>query len=294
MSLSDTRLHPRRSALFMPGSNDRALTKARTLPADCIIIDFEDAVSPEDKQLARDTAVSHLRQGGFGKRERIVRINDPTDATGQADIAAITALSSDELPDAILLPKINGNADLDIIGLPAELPLWVMVETAPAVLNCAEIAAHPRVTCLIAGTNDLAKDMQIRLASDRQSKREGMLYALSKMVTAARAHHISVLDGVFNDINDLDGLGQECGHGIALGFDGKTLIHPQQIEMANRLFAPTSEDIAEAENIIAAFQSPENAGKGVIKVNGKMTELLHLQQAKRIVAIAAAIKEIES
>ena len=294
MNSPDTRLRPRRSALFMPGSNDRALTKARSLRADCIIIDLEDAVSPDDKQLARDTAVSHLREGGFGNRESIVRINDSSETLGQADIAALAELSSHEMPDAILLPKINGKADLDISGLPAELPLWVMIETPHAVLNCSDIAAHPRVTCLIAGTNDLAKDMQIRVTSDRHIKRDGMLYALSKMVTAARAYNISVLDGVFNDITDIDGLAQECEHGTALGFDGKTLIHPHQIETANTLFAPTSEEISEAENIIAAFENPENAGKGVIKVNGKMTELLHLEQAKRIVAIAAAIKLMET
>lgn len=294
MNSPDTRLRPRRSALFMPGSNDRALTKARSLRADCIIIDLEDAVSPDDKQLARDTAVSHLREGGFGNRERIVRINDSSETFGQADIAALAELSSHEMPDAILLPKINGKAGLDISGLPAELPLWVMIETPHAVLNCSDIAAHPRVTCLIAGTNDLAKDMQIRVTSDRHIKRDGMLYALSKMVTAARANNISVLDGVFNDITDIDGLAQECEHGTALGFDGKTLIHPHQIETANTLFAPTSEEISEAENIIAAFENPENAGKGVIKVNGKMTELLHLEQAKRIVAIAAAIKLMET
>ena len=293
MNASDTRLRPRRSALFMPGSNDRALTKVRSLRADCIIIDLEDAVSPEDKQLARDTAVSHLREGGFGNRERIVRINESSETFGQADIAALAELSSNEMPDAILLPKINGKADLDISGLPAELPLWVMIETPHAVLNCSDIAAHPRVTCLIAGTNDLAKDMQIRVTSNRHVRRDGMLYALSKMVTAARAHNISVLDGVFNDVTDSDGLGQECEHGRALGFDGKTLIHPNQIETANTLFAPTSEEISEAENIIAVFENPENAGKGVIKVNGKMTELLHLEQAKRIVAIVAAIKLME-
>ena len=294
MNSSDTRLHPRRSALFMPGSNDRALTKARSLPADCIIIDLEDAVSPDDKQLARDTAVSHLREGGFGKRERIVRINDSSGIFGQADIAALAELQSHEMPDAILLPKINGKADLDISGLPAELPLWVMIETPHAVLNCPDIAAHPRVTCLIAGTNDLAKDMQIRVTSERHVRRDGMLYALSKMVTAARAYNIGVLDGVFNDIADLDGLGQECEHGTALGFDGKTLIHPNQIATANRLFAPTFEEVNEAENIIAAFEDPENAGKGVLKVNGKMTELLHLEQAKRVVAIASAIQEMET
>ena len=294
MNSSDTRLHPRRSALFMPGSNDRALTKARSLRADCIIIDLEDAVSPDDKQLARDTAVSHLREGGFGNRERIVRINDSSENFGQADIAALAELPSNEMPDAILLPKINGKADLDISGLPAELPLWVMIETPHAVLNCPDIAAHPRVTCLIAGTNDLAKDMQIRVTSERHVRRDGMLYALSKMVTAARAYNIGVLDGVFNDIADLDGLGQECEHGTALGFDGKTLIHPNQIETANRLFAPTFEEVNEAENIIAAFEDPENAGKGVLKVNGKMTELLHLEQAKRVVAIASAIQEMET
>jgi citrate lyase subunit beta/citryl-CoA lyase len=278
----------------MPGSNDRALTKARSLPADCIIIDLEDAVSPDDKQLARDTAVSHLREGGFGNRERIVRINDSSENFGQADIAALAELPSNEMPDAILLPKINGKADLSISGLPAELPLWVMIETPHSVLNCPDIASHPRVSCLIAGTNDLAKDMQIRVTSDRHVRRDGMLYALSKMVTAARAYNISVLDGVFNDIADLDGLGRECEHGTALGFDGKTLIHPNQIETANTLFAPTSEEISEAEHIINAFENPENAGKGVIKVNGKMTELLHLEQSKRIVAIAAAIKLMET
>ena len=294
MNASDTRLRPRRSALFMPGSNDRALTKARSLRADCIIIDLEDAVSPDDKQFARDTAVSHLREGGFGNRERIVRINDSSENFGQADIAALAELPSNEMPDAILLPKINGKADLDISGLPAELPLWVMIETPYAVLNCPDIAAHPRVTCLIAGTNDLAKDIQIRVTSDRHVRRDGMLYALSKMVTAARAYNISVLDGVFNDIADLDGLGRECEHGTVLGFDGKTLIHPNQIETANTLFAPTSEEISEAEHIINAFENPENAGKGVIQVNGKMTELLHLEQAKRIVAIVAAIKLMET
>ena len=198
------------------------------------------------------------------------------------------------MPDAILLPKINGKLDLDISGLPAELPLWVMIETPHAVLNCPDIAGHPRVTCLIAGTNDLAKDMQIRVTSERHVRRDGMLYALSKMVTAARAYNIGVLDGVFNDIADLDGLGQECEHGTALGFDGKTLIHPNQIATANRLFAPTFEEVNEAENIIAAFEDPENAGKGVLKVNGKMTELLHLEQAKRVVAIASAIQEMET
>lgn len=290
MKKSDARLHPRRSALFMPGSNDRALIKARTLPADCIIIDLEDAVAPEEKQLAREAAVAHLSEGGFGKRERILRINDPSDAVGQADITAVNALPAEALPEAILLPKINNNGDLDSANLSKDMPLWVMIETAQAVLNCAEIAAHPQVTCLIAGANDLAKDMQIR----SRAKREGMLYALSKMVTAARAHRLSVLDGVFNDIHDLAGLRLECEHGLALGFDGKTLIHPNQIETANTLFAPTSDEIDEAKSIISAFEAPENAGKGVIKVNGKMTELLHLGQARQLVAIAAAIQNMET
>lgn len=282
---------PRRSVLFVPGSNERALEKACGLPADCLIFDLEDAVAPEGKDAARAAVLARLAAGGCGKRERIVRINDPSGADGRADLAALAAMGGEAAPDAVLLPKTNTPEDLN--GLPAGLTLWVMIETPRGVLNCAAIADRRNVACLVAGTNDLAKEMRLRGQAGRPG-REGLAHALSGIALAARASRIAALDGVFNDVADAAALRRECRQGAAFGFDGKTLIHPGQIETANEVFAPAADELAEAEAVIAAFEMPENAGKGVIKVNGKMTERLHLEQARHVAALDRAIRELEA
>ncbi|MBV9064407.1 MAG: CoA ester lyase, partial [Methylobacteriaceae bacterium] len=271
-------LRPRRSALYMPGSNARALEKAKSLPADVLIFDLEDAVSPDAKIAARDQVVAAVRQGGYGNREIAVRINAPDTPWGKDDLTAVAEAG----PDAVLVPKISTPGDIMMAarGLreaatPDRTRLWAMMETPLAILNADSIArtgADPasRLSLLVMGTNDIAKDTRARLTPGRPA----MLAYLSICVAAARAHGCDVIDGVYNDIKDLDGFAAECRQGLEFGFDGKTLIHPSQIDICNRTFAPTEAEVAQARAIIAAFDLPENQAKGVLQIEGKMVELL--------------------
>lgn len=284
--------HPRRSCLYMPASNKRALEKAKSLPADTIIFDLEDAVAPEAKEEARENACAALQSGDYGNRELVARIN-AMDTPWFAQDLRQACLSQ---ADAVLVPKIL-NAD-DIIQITnfmedqdasLDIRLWAMIEMPQAILQLAEIAAlgpQQRLTTFVMGFNDLAKEM--RAEHDRASFGSVM----TQTVIAARAYGLNILDSVYNDFNDPAGLEAECLQAKKLGFDGKTLIHPAQVETANRIFAPSADEITEAEAIIAAFGDPINAGKGVIVVDGKMTELLHLKQAKQLVATAQAIETL--
>ena len=282
---------PRRSALYMPGANTRALEKAKTLAADTLLLDLEDAVAPEAKAEAREAVCAAVRAGGYGPREVIIRINGLDTEWGLDDMAAAVAAG----PDGILAPKVIDGGDVDRLndamsraGAPDTMGLWVMIEMPRAILNIQEIAeavGRTRLTGFVMGTNDLAKEMRARPTQDRAA----FQHSLGLAITAARAYELVALDGVFNDISDTEGLAGECEQGRTLGFDGKTLIHPSQLEPCNRIYSPDPEDVAQARDVIDAFAKPENAGKGVIKVNGKMTELLHLEEAQRLVAIQASI-----
>jgi len=284
-------IRPRRSALYMPGSNARAIEKAKSLDADTVIFDLEDAVSPDAKAEARAQVCAAVKAGGYGRRELVIRVNGLDTPWGADDIAAAAEVA----PSAILVPKVSTANELRAIsqllsGAPEALKLWAMIESPLAILNVGEIAAvasEPggRLGCFIIGTNDLVKDTRAELDAARTSA----LYWLSATVTAARAYDIDVLDGVYNNFKDLDGFKRECEHGRMLGMDGKTLIHPTQIEGANAVFSPAADDVVWARRILAAFEEPENVGKGVIKIDGEMVELLHAEMAKRTVAIADAI-----
>ena len=275
---------PTRSALYIPGSKDRALDKARGLPVDVILFDLEDAVAPDAKIAARDTLFAALAGGGYGPRQRIVRINGLDTQWGRADAAAVAAMDC----DAILLPKVNSPDDVDALAaLVPDLPIWAMMETPQSVLNAASIAAHPRMAGFVMGTNDLAKDMGSR-------GRPALMMALQMCLLAAKAAGIVALDGVYNAFQDDDGLRAECAEGRDLGFDGKTLIHPAQIAIANAAFGPTMDDIALAHRQIAAFAAAEVQGQGVAVVDGKIVENLHIVTAKATLAKAEAIAALES
>jgi len=278
----------------MPGSNARALEKARTLPADVVILDLEDAVAPDAKPAARQQVAAAVRAGGFGARETVIRINGLDTPWGADDLAAAAAAG----PDAILVPKVGAASDIDQVsqmlnraGGRAETRLWAMMETPKAMLAAAQIAAaagHPgsRLSCFVLGTNDLAKETRASLGLERFA----MMPWLMTCLAAARANGLEILDGVYNDFKDRDGLERESQQGRAMGMDGKTVIHPDQIATVNAVFSPAATEVASAEKIIAAFDLPENKGKGVITVDGRMVELLHAEMARRTLAIAAAIQ----
>lgn len=284
-------IRPRRSALYMPGSNARALEKAKTLATDVVIFDLEDAVAPEVKESAREQVTSAVRSGGYGSRELVIRINGLDTPWGAKDLAEAAAAG----PDAILIPKVSSAAQLAEVGAalasaPSRIAVWAMIETPLAILNLREIAESAsdpatRLSVFVMGTNDLVKETRAELDSNRTSA----LYWLSATVTAARAHGIEVLDGVFNAFRDVDGFRRECLQGRQLGMDGKTLIHPDQIAGANEIFSPSETEVVWARKIIAAFELPENQGKGAITLEGRMVELLHAETALRTVAIADAI-----
>jgi citrate lyase subunit beta / citryl-CoA lyase len=287
-------LRPLRSALYMPGSNARAIEKARTLAADVIILDLEDAVAPEAKAVARQQVCAAVAAGGFGRRQVVIRVNGLGTPWFDADMADAMRAA----PDAILVPKVEQPSQIvDIAGTLAAgraadaTRVWAMIETPRAILDVGPIAKAAaetpaaRVDCFVLGTNDLVKETRAELDGHRTAA----LYWLSAAVTAARAYKLNVLDGVFNAFKDLDGLERECLQGRMLGFDGKTLIHPDQIAAANRVFAPSDAEVVWARTILAAFERPENAGKGVITIDGRMVELLHAEMARRTVAIAEAI-----
>lgn len=284
-------LRPRRSVLYMPGSNARALEKGRTLPADCLILDLEDAVAPEAKETARGRIRDALRDGGYGRRELIVRVNGLDTAWGRDDIVA----AADSGADAILLPKVESAdavrqavAALDDSGAPEGLALWCMMETPRGMLHAEEIAsASPRVEALVMGTSDLAKDLQAAHTRERLP----MITSLGLCLLAARAAGIAILDGVHLDLADDEGFEYSCRQGKELGFDGKTLIHPKTIEAANRIFAPSEEEVAWSRTIIEAHAEADREGKGVVVVDGKLIENLHVEGARRLVAMAQAIEK---
>jgi citrate lyase subunit beta/citryl-CoA lyase len=279
----------------MPGANAKALEKAKTLAADVLLLDLEDSVAPDAKDLARDQVAAAVKAGGFGKREVIVRINALMTPWWRDDVVAAGAAG----PDGMLAPKVETGKQVEALddamteaGFAEDATLWVMIETPAAILNLAEIAAAAkgtRLSAFVMGLNDLAKETRARAGSARAA-----FYApLSLAVTAARAEGLTAIDGVYNDIADAVGFEAECRQGLEFGFDGKTLIHPSQIDVCNAVFAPTADEVARARAIINAFALPENAGKGVIKVDGRMTELLHFEEAKRIVAVAEAIVSLK-
>lgn len=279
---------PRRSALYMPAGNPRAIAKARELACDVVILDLEDSVAPDAKTAARDLAIAAITEGGFGRRERVVRVNGLDTPWGEADLAAVAA--SPVRPDAVLAPKVSSPADVEAYAahLPAGVALWIMIETCASLFALDRLAsAGGPLSTLVVGSNDLVKEMRCRVDADRRP----LQAALSLTVAAGRAHGLSVLDGVWNDIADLEGLERQCRQGVEFGFDGKTLIHPDQIVVANRAFAPEPDEVAWARTIAAAFDSPENRGKGVLRVEGRMVERLHLDQALRLLEIAAALEE---
>jgi citrate lyase subunit beta/citryl-CoA lyase len=288
-------IRPRRSVLFMPGSNARAIEKARTLPADCVVLDLEDSVAPGGKEAAREQAMSAVADGGFGPREVVVRINGLDTEWWLEDVNAAAKAK----PDAILIPKVSSPGHLEdvaerLVDISADqkIRIWAMMETPLAVLNAREIAAaakdvETRLACLVLGTNDLAKETRARILPGR----EPMRLWLTICVAAARAYGLDVIDGVYNDFRDQDGFARECTEARDMGFDGKSIIHPNQIAASNTAFAPTAEEIAQARTIIAAFDRPENAGKGVIELDGRMVERLHVDMARRTVAIADSIAE---
>jgi citrate lyase subunit beta / citryl-CoA lyase len=284
---------PRRSVLYMPGSNARAIEKARTLPADGIILDLEDAVAPDAKTQARAQVVDAVKAGGFGSREVFVRING-IDTPWHADDLDAAAHAA---PDAILVPKIGRVEQLERVGqrlldmkTDHKTRIWAMIETPEAIFNINALAAEAhdsetRLAGFVMGTNDLAKETRARLVPGRQP----MLSWLMRCLLAAHAHRIDILDGVYNDLSDAKGFEAECAQARDMGFDGKTLIHPNQIEPCNVVFSPSTEEVAQARKLIAAFELPENQGKGVVQVDGRMVERMHAEMAQRTVEIADAI-----
>lgn len=275
---------PARSALYIPGSKERALDKARGLPVDIILFDLEDAVSPDAKLEARATLTAALAAGGYGTRQKIVRINALDTKWGADDAAAVAAMEC----DAVLLPKVDGPDDLDALAaLVPDLPIWAMMETPLGILNAGEIAAHPRLAGFVMGTNDLAKDLNAR-------GRGAMITALQMCMLAARANGIVALDGVFNAFKDEEGLKAECIEGRDMGFDGKTLIHPAQVAICNAIFGPSPAEIDLAERQIAAFNAAVAEGQGVAVVDGKIVENLHVVTAQATLAKAAAIAALET
>jgi citrate lyase beta subunit len=287
-------VRPRRSVLYMPGANTRALEKARTLPADALIFDLEDAVAPEAKEAARTNVVLAAESKAYGKREIAIRCNGLGTPWGEADIEAIAKSGA----DAILVPKVESAAQvthvvslLDTAGAPTDMAVWAMMETPKGILRAEEIAgSHPRLGLFVMGTNDLVKDMRAR----HTPMRLPMVTALGIGMLAARAHGLAILDGVYNDIQDTAGFRAVCQQGLEMGFDGKTLIHPSQVEPCNEIFAPSAAELEMAGKIVAAFEAAQAEGKGVVTVDGRMIENLHVEQAERALALASAIKELQA
>jgi citrate lyase subunit beta / citryl-CoA lyase len=282
-------LRPRRSVLYMPGANERALEKAKTLPADALILDLEDAVAPDAKEEARDRVCAAAASGEYGHREVTIRANGIGTQWHDADVTAIATSGA----AAIVIPKVNTADDVRAVeaalvaaGAPDDLAIWAMIETPQAIFNAREIAtASDRLTGFVMGTNDLVKELQAQFVPGRAP----LQASLSMAVLAARAAGIVVLDGVFNDLEDADGFVAECEQGRALGMDGKTLIHPKQVEPCNQVFAPSEDEVAHAREVIAAFEQATAEGRGVVTVNGRMIENLHVEQSRRIVAQADSI-----
>jgi citrate lyase subunit beta/citryl-CoA lyase len=287
-------IRPRRSVLYMPGSNARALEKAKTLPVDAVILDLEDSVAPDAKEAARDQVVAAVKAGGFGSREVVIRVNG-VDTPWHADDLSAAAHAA---PDAILVPKVASPGTLELIGrrlldmgTDHKTRIWAMIETPLAIFNILSIASEAkdsesRLAVFVMGTNDLAKETRARLMPGRAP----MLTWLSTCVAAARHYGVEILDGVYNDIGNAEGFAAECRQGVEFGFDGKTLIHPSQIEPCNAAFSPSADEVTQARKIIAAFDLPQNKAKGVVSLDGRMVERLHAEMARRTVAIADAIE----
>lgn len=273
-----------RSVLYIPGSRARALDKARSLATDAIIFDLEDAVAPDEKAAARDTLTAELKAGGYAPRVRIVRINGLDTEWGEDDAKATGHMEC----DAVLLPKVDGPSDIDrLAALVPNLPVWCMMETPRGVLNALAIADHPSVAGFVLGTNDLAKEIGCATGGDRSA----IMTALQTCLMAARAAGVVCVDGVYNAFKDDDGLRAECEQGRALGMDGKTLIHPAQLEIANGVFAPTDDQVALAERQIEAFEAAIARGEAVAVVDGKIVENLHVETARQVIDKARAIRE---
>jgi len=291
-------IRPRRSHLFMQGSNPRALEKARTVPADGIILDLEDAVAPDAKGTARDAIAQTLAAGGFGKREVIIRIN-ALDSPWWIDDVTMAGKAK---PDGILVPKISSVEDLSAvadrlsdIGADMSIKVWAMIETSRAILHAEELAAasrdsENRLAGFVFGPNDIARETRIRMMPGRAA----MLGMITHCVLATRLHGLEILDGPYSNFSDTEGFIAEAEQGRDIGFDGKTLIHPSQIEACNKVFTPPDEEVAQARRIIAAFEQPENASRGAIQLDGKMVERLHAEMAKRTIAISDAIAAMGS
>jgi len=286
--------HPRRSVLYMPGSKARALEKARTLPADGLILDLEDAVGPSEKEVARTMISEAVRAGGYGGREVVIRINALSTPWGAEDLK----MAAEAGPNAVLVPKVE-SADmvreveirLDALGAPETTQIWAMMETPLAKLKAEEVASStPRLTCMVMGTNDLVKELKAMHTETRLP----VITALGLCMLAARGHGLSILDGVHNVINDEEGLRNSCIHGREMGFDGKTLIHPSQIAVANEVFSPSEADLALARRYVAAFEEAEAEGRGVTVFDGQLVENLHVEEAKRLLAQAEAIAALEA
>lgn len=284
-------LRPRRSVLYMPAANERALDKAKTIPSDALIFDLEDAVSPDAKPEARRNAVAAAASGQYGRREITIRCNALSTQWGNDDLVAAATSGI----AAVVIPKVNSVGDVDDVsaaldraGAPSSLKIWAMIETPTAIFDVRQIAAHRRVAALVMGTNDLAKEL--RAAQIRG--RAPLVPHLATALLAARETGKVILDGVFNDVKDLDAFRDECLQGANMGFDGKTLIHPSQVEIANEVWAPTADDVDYSERVIAAFEQATAEGRGVITVDGRMIENLHVDNARRVLAVQRAIDEL--
>jgi citrate lyase subunit beta / citryl-CoA lyase len=286
---------PRRSLLFMPGSNARALEKARTLPADGIILDLEDSVAPDAKAVARDQIAQAVAAKGFGNREVLIRINALDSPWWVDDIG----MAGKAQPDGILVPKISTVDDLNVVAdrlgsADASIRVWAMIETARAVLDADKLAAaskDPRTQLagFVFGPNDIARETRIRVKPGRAA----MIPMITHCILATRAHGLEILDGPYGDIGNVDGFAEECAEGRDLGFDGKTLIHPSHIDACNAIFTPPEAEVTEARKIIAAFEKPENASRGAIQLDGRMVERLHAEMARRTIEITDAIAAME-
>jgi citrate lyase subunit beta / citryl-CoA lyase len=281
-------LRPRRSVLYMPAANERALEKAKSIPADAIIFDLEDAVAPDLKPTARRQAVDAVRSGGYADRELTIRCNGLDTQWGTEDVQAAGVAA----PSALVIPKVDSvqmvdevSALLDGVNAPDSLTIWPMIETPAAMFNVREIAAHPRVSVLVMGTNDLAKELRSPIVPGRHP----LLTHLSTAILAARQAGKAIIDGVYNDVANPDGFLVECVQGMEMGFDGKTLIHPSQVEPANQTWAPSADEVEHAGRVIAAFEDAVADGKGVVTVDGRMIENLHVENARRVLAVAKAI-----
>ena len=286
-------LRPRRSVLYMPAANERALEKAKTLPADAIIFDLEDAVAPDAKEAARANAVAAASSPDYGRRELTIRCNGLDTRWGAEDLAA----AANSGASAVVIPKVASVSTLDTVsslldaaGAPARMKIWAMIETPTAILDVRAIVAHPRVTVLVMGTNDLARELRAALIPGRHP----LLAHLATALLATREAAKVILDGVYNDVKDLDGFRNECVQGAEMGFDGKTLIHPGQVEIANEVWAPTVDEVAHARRVIDAFEKGLSEGRGVVTIDGRMIENLHVDNARRAIAVADAIAALSS